>query len=133
MLFGDLDPTNNFAMGGLPMHFAKVLLMEGKPIPKTLFLDIMVEKTQILIKHIKNHDLGLCLTVNIRGDTAVIKMYDNFATVNTQLLHVTKTNLWDLEDQMWKPYVEVNGIIHQFMPDDFDDIPPLEDITDNES
>ena len=132
MLFGDLDPANNFAMGGLPMHFAKVLLTEGKPIPKTLFLDIMVEKTQILIEHIKNHHLGLCLTANIGGNTAIIKMYDNFTTTNTQLLHVTVTNLWDLEDQLWRLYVEVNGIIHQFMPDDIDDMPSLEDITDNE-
>ena len=92
MLFSDLDPTNNFVMGGLPMHFAKVLLMEGKPIPKTLFLDIMVEKTQLLIEHIKNHHLGLCLTANIGRNTAVIKMYDNFATTNTQLLHITITN-----------------------------------------
>ena len=37
MLFRDLDPTNNFAMGGLPMHFAKVLLMEGKPYLKPCF------------------------------------------------------------------------------------------------
>ena len=132
MLFGDLDPANNFAMGGLPMHFAKVLLTEGKPIPKTLFLDIMVEKTQILIEHIKNHHLGLCLTANIGGNTAIIKMYDNFTTTNTQLLHVTVTNLWDLEDQLWRHYVEVNSIIHQFMPDDIDDMPSLEDITDNE-
>ena len=132
MLFGDLNPANNFAMGGLPMHFAKVLLTEGKPIPKTLFPDIMVEKTQILIEHIKNHHLGLCLTANIGRNTAIIKVYDNFATTNTQLLHVTVTNLWDLEDQLWRLYVEVNGIIHQFMPDDIDDMPPLEDITDNE-
>ena len=74
MLFRDLNPANNFAMGGLPMHFAKVLLTEGKPIPKTLFLDIMVEKTQILIEHIKNHHLGLCLKVNISRNTAVVKM-----------------------------------------------------------
>ena len=93
MLFGDLDPANNFAMGGLPMHFAKVLLTEGKPIPKNLFLDIMVEKTQLLIEHIKYHHLGLCLTANISRNTAVIKMYDNFATTNTQLLHITVTNL----------------------------------------
>ena len=59
-------------------------------------------------------------------------MYDNFTTTNTQLLHVTVTNLWDLEDQLWRLYVEVNGIIHQFMPDDIDDMPSLEDITDNE-
>ena len=133
MLFGDLNPANNFAMGGLSMHFAKVLLTEGKLIPKTLFLDIMVEKTQILIEHIKNHHLGLCLTVNIGRNTVITKMYDNFATINTQLLHVTITNLWDLEDQLWRLYVEVNGIIHQFMPDDIDNMPPLEDITDDES
>ena len=51
MLLGDLDPANNFTMGGLPMHFAKVLIAEGKSIPKILFLDVMVEKTQILIEH----------------------------------------------------------------------------------
>ena len=59
MLIGMVDPANNFAMGGLPMHLAKVLLMEGKPLPKELFLDVLVEKTQILIDHIKNHHLGL--------------------------------------------------------------------------
>ena len=133
MLFGDLHLANNFAMGGLPMHFAKVLLMERKPLPKTLYLDIMVEKTQILIEHIKNHHLGLCLTANIGGDTAIIKMYDNFATINTLLLHVTITNLLDLEYQLWRLYVEMNGIIHQFMPGDIDGMPPLEDIMDNES
>ena len=81
MLFEDLNPANNFAMGGLPMHFTKVLITEGKSIPKTLFMDVMVEKTQILIEHIKNHHLGLCLTANIRGNSAVIWVYDNLATV----------------------------------------------------
>ena len=133
MLFGNLDPANNFAMGGLPMHFAKVLLTEGKPIPKTLFLDIMVEKTQILIKHIKNHHLGLCLTVNIGGYTAVIRIYDNFATINTQIPQITISNLPDLESQLFCLYMEINGVIHDFMPDNFDDMPSLEDITDNES
>ena len=133
MMLNDLNPANNFAMGGLPMHFAKVLLTEGKPIPKTLFLDIMVEKTQLLIEHITNHHLGLCLTANIGRNTAVIKMYDNFAATNTQLIHITINNLWDLEDQLWRLYVEVNSVIHQFMPYDIDDMPPLEDITDDES
>ena len=58
MLFSNLDPANNFAMGGLPMALARALLIEGKPLPKTLFLNVMVEKTQILIHHIKNHHLG---------------------------------------------------------------------------
>ena len=132
MLFGDLDPANYFAMGGLPMHFAKVLITEGKSIPKTLFLDIMVEKTQIRIEHIKNHHLGLCLTANIGGNTAVIWVYDNFTTVNSQILQITISNLPDLEDQLFCLYMEINGVIHDFMPNDFIDIPPLEDITDDE-
>ena len=44
-LVGLTGPTNNFAMGGLPMHLANILLTNGKPVPSILFLDIMVEKT----------------------------------------------------------------------------------------
>ena len=130
-MLNDLDPANNFAMGGLPMALARALLLEGKPLPKTLFLDIMVEKMQILIEHIKNHHLGLCLTANIGENTANIRMYDNFATVNTQLLHIMVTNHSDLENQLWRLYIEVNGIIHEFMPD-ISDMPKLEDITDDD-
>ena len=54
-------------------------------------------------------------------------MYDNYTTVNSQLLHVTISNLWDLENQLWRPYIEVNGVIHDFMPN-LEDMPPLEDI-----
>ena len=54
-------------------------------------------------------------------------MYNNFATVNSQLLYVTISNRWDLENQLWRLYIEVNGVIHDFMPD-IEDMPPLEDI-----
>ena len=130
MLFGDLDPANNFAMGGLPMAMVRALLLEGKPLSMTLFLDVMVEKTQKLIHHIKNHHLGLCLTANIGANIANIRMYDNFTTVNTQLLHIMIKNHLDLENQLWRLYIKVNGIIHDFMLD-ISDMPELEDITDN--
>ena len=132
-MLNDLDPANNFAMRGLPMVLVRALLLEEKPLPKTLFLDVMVEKTQKLIQHTRNHHLGLALTANIGANIANIRMYDNFATVNTQLLHVTISNHSDLENQLWRLYIEVNGVIHDFMPGDIDDIPPLEDITNNES
>ena len=133
-LVGPVGPANNFAMGGMPMHLARILLKEGHSLPKHLFLDVMVEKTQILIDFIKNHHLGLCVTANIGGNIAVVQVYDNFATVNTQLLQVTISNLPDLENQLFQLYTETHGIVHQFMPeDDDDDMPPLEDITDNES
>ena len=68
----DLDPANNFAIGGLPMAMARVLLNEGKSLPKILFLDVMMEKTQKLIQHIKNHHLELALTANIGANIANI-------------------------------------------------------------
>ena len=131
-MLNDLDPANNVAMGGLPMALARALLLEEKPLPRTLFLDVMVEKTQKLIQHIKNHHLGLALAANIGANIANIRMYDNFATVNTQLLHVTISNHSDLENQLWWLYREVNGVIHDFMLIDIDDMPPLEDTTNNE-
>ena len=106
-LFGHLDPANIFTMEGLNMAFARELLLDGKPLPKLLFIDVMVKKTQKLIEHIKHHHLGLLLTANIGENSAVIKMYDNYTTVNSQLLHVTILNLWDLENQLWRLYIEV--------------------------
>ena len=43
-------------------------------------------------------------------------MYDNYATTNTQLLHVTISNLWDLENQLWRLCIEVNSVLHDFIP-----------------
>ena len=69
-MFGHLDPVNRFAMEGLNMAFAAELNRDGKPLPKLLLIDIMVEKTQKLIEHIKHHHLGLSLTANIGENSA---------------------------------------------------------------
>ena len=106
-MFGHLNCTNRFSMEGLNMAFAAELHRDGKPLPKLLFVDIMVEKTQKLIEHINHHYLGLSLTVNIGEKTTVIKMDDNYATVNSQLLHIMISNLWDLEIQLWRLWIEV--------------------------
>ena len=57
----------------------------------------------------------------------------NFATVNTLLLQITVSNLPDLENQLFQLYTEINGVVHDFLPEDYDDMPSLEDIMDNES
>ena len=100
-MFGHLDPANRFAMEGLNMAFTAELHRDRKLLPKLLFIDIIKEKTQHLINHIKHHYLGLSLTANISKNVATVKMYDNYATVNSQLLHVTISNLWDLGDQLF--------------------------------
>ena len=129
-LVGLTGPANNFAMGGLPMHFANILIANGKQVPQTLFLDIMVEKTQILMEHINNHHLGLCLTANIGINNAVVRVYNNFTTVNTQMLQVTISNMPNLETQLFQLYVEVTAILHDLMLEEDDEMPPLESLTD---
>ena len=86
-MFGHLDPANQFAMGGLNMAFTAELNRNGKPLPKMLFIDIMVEKTQKLIGHIKQHQLGLSLIANIGENSASIKMYDNYVIMNTTITY----------------------------------------------
>ena len=129
-LVGLTRPANNFAMGGLPMHFACILIVDDKPVPHTLFREVMVEKTQILIEHVNNHHLGLCLTTNIGHNNAVVHVYDNFATVNTQMLQVTISNLPNLETQLFMLYVEITEILHDLMPEEDDEMPPLENNSD---
>ena len=60
-MFHNLDPGNQFAMQGLNMAFAAELTHEGKPLLKMLFIDIMTEKTQMLIDHLKHLHLGISL------------------------------------------------------------------------
>ena len=81
-LFGHLDPANRFTMEGLNMAFAAELHRDGKPLPKLLFINIMVEKTQKLIEHIKHHHLGLSLTANIGKNSAMKCM-----TIMLPLIH----------------------------------------------
>ena len=132
-LVGLTGPANNFAMGSLPMHFANIPIASGKPVLHTLFLDVMVEKMQILMGHVNNHHLGLCLTANIGINNAVIRVYDNFATVNTQMLQVTISNMPNLENQLFQLYVEVTAILHDLMPEEDDEMPPLENLTNDGS
>ena len=125
-LIGLTGPANNFAMEGLPMHFASILIADEKPVPHTLFREVMVEKTQILIDHVNNHHLGLCLTAKIGQNSAVVCVYNNFATINTEMLQVTISNLPYLETQLFMLYTKITAILHDLMPEEDDEMPPLE-------
>ena len=132
-LVGLTGPANNCAMGGLPIHFASILIADEKPVPHTLFKEIMVEKTQILIEHVNNHHVGLCLTANIGQNSGIVRVYNNYATVNTQMLQVTISNLPNLETQLFMLYVEITAILHDLMLEEDEEMLPLENISDNGS
>ena len=114
-LFENLDSANQFAMEGLNMTYAAELTCDRQPLPKLLFLDIITEKTQMLIDHLKHLQLGLSLVANISENVATVKIHDNY-TVDSLKLHVTISNLWDIEDQLYRLWIEVIGVIHDYMP-----------------
>ena len=116
-MLGHLDPANHSAMEGLNRAFAAELNQDGKPLPKLLFVDVIVEKTQKLIDHIKQFQLGLSLVANVNENMVTVKIFDNYATTTSQKLHVTISNLWDLEDQLYRLWIEVNIVIHDFVPE----------------
>ena len=130
-LVGLVRPANNFAVGGMPMHFAQILLEGGQPLPSHLFMDVLTEKSKTLLEFIRLRYVGLCMTANIRAQSATVQVYDTFTATITQLLQVTITNTHDLENQLFQLYTEVHTLVDSYLPDE-DNMPPLEDIMDNE-
>ena len=69
----------------------------------------------MLIDHLKHLQLGLSLVPNINKNVATVKIYGNYA-VDSLKLHITILNFWDIEDQLFRLWIEVNGVIHDYMP-----------------
>ena len=80
-------------------HFCACDIYDGKPLPKDLFLDIMIEKTQMLVTHLKHSQLRLALVANISDNVTTIKVYDT-CEEDSLKLYVTISNIWDIEDQI---------------------------------
>ena len=71
-LVGLVGPVNNFAVGGIPMHLTWILLQDGHTLPPHLFMDVLTEKTQTLLEFIRIRHVGLCMTANIRAQSATL-------------------------------------------------------------
>ena len=108
--FEGLDPAKRFAMDGLNMSYATDLIYDGKSIPKELFLDIMIEKTQMLVTHLKHSQVGLALVANRSDNVTTIKVYDT-CEEDSLKLHITISNLSDIEDQLYRLWIEINGLL----------------------
>ena len=53
--------------------------------------------------------------------------------VNTQMLQVTISNLPNLETQLFMLYTKITVILHNLMPEEDDEMLPLENHSDNGS
>ena len=101
-----MDAAFEFSINGLNMEFTINLVKDGHNIPDGLFVDILTEKCQLLHKHINSSKDCLMLVENIGGMMATIKLFDK-NLMDSQLLHCTISNLWDLEEQLYRLWIEV--------------------------
>ena len=111
-----MDPAIQFSIEGENMAFTTELAVDGKDIPQGQFLDIMIEKTQMLHNHLKHLHFRLALVANIGGNMATVKIYDTFVE-DPLKLHFSISNLWDIEDQLYRLWIEVNGVVQSYTSD----------------
>ena len=52
--------------------------------------------------------------MNIGENVATVKIYDNYVEDSLKL-HVTLSNLQDIEDQLYRLWIEVNGVIQSYL------------------
>ena len=58
----------------------------------------------------------MILVANISGMMATIKLFDRNLR-DSQVLHCTISNLWDLGDQLYHLWIEVHGILKAYAVD----------------
>ena len=108
-----MDAVFEFLVNGLNMEFAIHLREDGHSIPDGLFVDILTEKCQLLHQHIKSSRDCLMLVANISSKMATIKLFDK-NLLDSQLLHCTISNLWDLEEKLYHLWIEVHGVLKDY-------------------
>ena len=59
------------------------------------------------------------MVANVNNAMATIKLFDKNLE-DSQLLHCTISNLWDLEDQLYCLWIEVHSILKEYAVDDHD-------------
>ena len=109
-----MDAAFEFSFNSLNMEFAINLAADGHSVPDLLFVNIMTEKCQLLHQHIKSSKECLMLVANIGHKMASIKLFDK-NLMESQLLHFTISNLWDLEEQLYTLWIEVHGVLKDYV------------------
>ena len=109
-----MDPTLEFLINGLNMEFVIKLAADGCSIPDLLFMDILTEKCQLIHHCIQSYRDCLILVVNIGCTMAAIKLFDK-SKLDSQLLHFTVLNLWDLEEQLYRLWIKVCGVLNDYV------------------
>ena len=113
-----MEAAFEFAVNGENMEFALYCLRDGHTVPARLFIDIITKKCHLITKHLHRVIDHLVLMASITNTAASIKFYDINLEDDQQLVHVTVSNLPDLEDQLIHLWTEVHSLLRYYHIDD---------------
>ena len=86
-----------------------------KKMPENLFVQLLTDKANMLKKHLKDTKSNLVICANIGPNMATIKLY-NIREEDSLKLHVTISNLRDIDKQLYQLWVQLNYILKEYCP-----------------
>ena len=82
-------------------------------IPEDLFIKLMIKKANVIKDHLKKSMDQLIIVANIGPTMAVFKFYDTNEEDSLKL-HMTLSNLGDIEEQICVLWQQVNFLLQQY-------------------
>ena len=79
------------------------------------FVQLLADKANILKKHLKTTQSDLVICMNIRPNMATFKLY-NIKEENSLILHVTISNLGNIEEQLYQFWIQLNYLLREYCP-----------------
>ena len=87
-------------------------------IPENLFVNMMIEKANIIQDHLK-HKKNMCpliIMANIGPTMAVFRFYNTTEEDDSLKLQMTLSNLGDIDEQIHILWQQVNFLLQQYCP-----------------
>ena len=91
-----MEAAYKFALSGDNMDFALYRIRDGHLTPPSLFIDIMVEKCQLINHHFCNTRDHLRVVASVMNTAATVKFHDTLLA-DSELRMVTLSNKPDIE------------------------------------
>ena len=112
-----MEVAYEFALSGENMDFVLYRIRDGHLTPPSLFIDIMVEKCQLINHHFCNTRDHLKVVASVTNTAATVKFHDTLL-VDSELKIVTLSNTSDLEKQLIQLWTEVQKLLKYYHEDD---------------
>ena len=112
-----MEAAYEFTLSGELMNFTVHCILEGHPTPPALFIDLMVEKCQLINHHFCNTRDHLRVVTSVTNTVATIKFHD-ILLADSKLKIVTLTNTLDLQDQLAQLWTEVQKLLKVYHEED---------------